>query len=100
MYNTDDREDLAELLKQGTIVQHFKRTSGLSYSEDKSYLYRVVCTAYHTETCEKMVVYKALYGECKCYVRPYSDFISMVDKIKYPSARQKYRFEVYREVTE
>ncbi|MDD4298956.1 MAG: DUF1653 domain-containing protein [Bacilli bacterium] len=38
-------------------------------------------------------MYEALYGDHKIWVRNYNDFISEVDKIKYPDVSQKYRFE-------
>ena len=52
----------------------------------------------HTETGEKMVVYKALYkdenGKRLTFVRPYDMFIEKVDKDKYPQATQEYRLEI------
>jgi hypothetical protein len=40
-----------------------------------------------------MVVYKALYGDGKIWVRDYEMFTSKVDKEKYPDVTQEYRFE-------
>ncbi len=42
------------------------------YRHFKGNLYEVLGTALHSETVEEMVVYKALYGEGKTWVRPLS----------------------------
>lgn len=72
--------DLIEL--KGKIFRHFKGD-----------LYLLIDIAEHTETGEKMVIYKALYGDCGVYARPINMFLSEVDKVKYPNVTQKYRFE-------
>ena len=64
------------------------------YRHFKGNLYIVEDIACHTETGEKMVLYRALYGNHKLWCRPYSMFISEVDHNKYPSVEQKYRFEL------
>lgn len=44
------------------------------YRHFKGGEYEVIAIAYHSETCEEMVVYQALYGEKKLWVRPASMF--------------------------
>ncbi len=71
-----------ELVKGG-IYKHFKGD-----------YYLVEDVVYHSETKEKMVLYRALYGNALRYVRPYEMFLEKVDKIKYPNVEQEYRFEL------
>lgn len=70
-------------IKINGIYRHFKGDN-----------YIVVDIAYDSETKEKMVVYRQLYGEGKLWVRPLEMFLSEVDHEKYPDVEQKYRFEL------
>ena len=71
---------------------------GKKYRHFKDNLYEVVAIAYDSESnndevLRKMVVYKALYGDGKIWVRDYEMFASKVDREKYPDVEQEYRFE-------
>ena len=70
-------------LKIHGVYKHFKGDS-----------YIIADVATHTETREKYVVYRALYGDNELYIRPYNMFMSEVDHNKYPEVKQKYRFEL------
>lgn len=72
---------MREVPKENEIWRHFKGSN-----------YQVITIAEHTETGEKFVIYKALQDTMKTYARPLKDFMSDVDKEKYPRAEQEYRF--------
>lgn len=84
------------MFKSGDIVRHFKRemlSAEELEREPNMYLYEVIGCAEHTETGEKLTVYRPLYGEKGLYARPEEMFLSEVDREKYPNVRQRFRFE-------
>ena len=54
-------------LKIGSIYEHYKGNR-----------YEVITIACHSETLEKMVVYRALYGDKELWVRPLEMFLENV----------------------
>lgn len=69
---------------RGKIFRHFKGD-----------LYLVEDFVTHSETEEKMVLYRALYGSCGLYVRPLAMFLEEVPAEKENPTGQKYRFEEF-----
>ena len=70
--------------KEEKIMERMSPVPGQLYKHFKDKMYQIVAVATHSETKEKMVLYRALYGEKLLYVRPYDMFLSPVDKEKYP----------------
>ena len=60
------------------------------YKHFKGDYYIVVDIAIHSETGEKLVLYRSLYGDGELYARPYDMFISKVDKVKYPNIKHNF----------
>ena len=59
------------------------------YRDFKGNYYIVEGIANHSETCERMVVYRALYGDNTLWVRPYDMFVEKVQ-----GKTQAHRFEL------
>lgn len=70
-------------LKINGIYRHFKGDYVL-----------VIDVALDSETLEKYVIYRELYGDNILWIRPVDMFLSEVDHKKYPDISQKYRFEL------
>lgn len=70
-------------LKLNRIYRHYKGDE-----------YLVLEVATHSETGEEMVVYRALYGDGKLWVRPLAMFFDELDDGKVARYGQKRRFEL------
>lgn len=70
-------------LEPMTVVKHFK---------NNQYLVLGVAKDANLDTNE-FVVYRSLDGDRKLFVRLVAEFLSDVDKEKYPDVQQKERFE-------
>lgn len=64
------------------------------YKHFKGDYYLVEDIALDSETKEKYVVYRRLYGDGSLWIRPVKMFLSEVDHNKYPNVKQLYRFEL------
>ena len=67
----------------GEVWRHFK---------DNNYL--IIDVAEHTETGDMLVVYRQLYAPYRVFCRPLEMFMSETDSVKYPNAKQRFRFEL------
>ena len=64
------------------------------YRHFKGDLYLVEDVVRHSETDEKLVLYRKLYDDCSLWVRPLDMFLSEDDHDKYPEVEQQYRFQL------
>lgn len=65
------------------------------YKHFKGKLYYVEDMVKNVHNDKIMVLYRDLYGERTLYVRDIEEFLSLVDKNKYPNVDQKHRFELF-----
>ena len=62
------------------------------YRHFKGNTYQILAIAKDSEDGHLIVVYQALYGSYEIYARDLVQFMSPVDRIKYPEAEAQYRF--------
>jgi len=60
------------------VKQEISIVSGGTYQHYKGNYYQVIDIARHSETLEKLVVYRGLYGNHELWVRPASMFCESV----------------------
>lgn len=64
------------------------------YKHFKGNYYIVLDIVLNADDLKRYVLYKQLYEDGKSFIREEQEFLSKVDKIKYPNVKQKYRFEL------
>ena len=73
------------VLEAGQRYKHFK----------KGNVYTVVIPrVYDTKDLKEYVIYRGSDNKRRCWARPVEEFMSEVDRNKYPQATQQYRFEL------
>ncbi len=64
------------------------------YKHFKGHVYKVIAVGKDAENLEEKVVYQNVEDESDIWIREKNEFLSLVDKEKYPDVEQKYRFEL------
>ena len=63
------------------------------YKHFKGHKYKVIGIGKDSETLEEKVIYQNIETD-EIWIRNKKEFLSLVDKNKYPNVTQKYRFEL------
>lgn len=63
------------------------------YEHFKGHRYQILAIAKDANTMEELVVYQGTYEPYQVFVRGVEEFLSPVDRDKYPEANQENRFE-------
>ena len=66
------------------------------YKHFKGHTYKVICLAQDSDTLKEKVIYTNVETK-DTWVRDKEEFLSKVDKIKYPNIKQEYRFELIKD---
>lgn len=77
--------DDGRVIKAGQRYKHFKKGN--------IYIVVIPCV-YDTEDMKEYVIYRGGDNKRRMWARPVEEFMSEVDRNKYPQATQQYRFEL------
>jgi hypothetical protein len=64
------------------------------YKHFKGHVYKLLFVAKDADNLKEKIVYQNLDNENDIWVRDKEEFLSLVDKDKYPKVDQKFRFEL------
>lgn len=70
---------------------------GANYHHFKGFRCKVLAVGKDAETLKEKVVYSHIDNEDEIWIRDKEEFLSLVDRNKYPEVTQKYRFELEEE---
>ncbi len=62
------------------------------YKHFKGHVYKVLCVGRNADTTEEEVVYQNVNDENDIWIRDKKEFLSLMDKEKYPDVEQEFRF--------
>lgn len=82
-------------LRNGDFVKHFKRETLNIEPDSPEHVYQIIeldAKSADDPSCI-YTIYRALYGNKQVWVRRKEEFLSEVDKEKYPDIKQVYRLE-------
>lgn len=95
-------EESACRLNVGNFVIHFKHENDTLENAYK-YVYKIIGIGIDVDTLERKMIYQEVFKESqKIWLRDEQEFLSEVDRVKYPTIHQQYRLErlSYEEVQE
>ena len=85
---------MANVMEAKTKAQDYNREmAGNLYRHFKGNIYEVDHVGIDTGDLSLIVIYHEQYHPFVIWCRPLEEFLSLVDREKYPDADQKYRFE-------
>ena len=85
---------MTNVIEAETKAQDYNREmAGSRYRHFKGNVYVVDHVGIDTRSLSLVVVYHEQYHPFVTWCRPLEEFLSLVDREKYPDADQKYRFE-------
>lgn len=79
-----------------TLDENAQISFGKVYRHFKGGLYVPILDAIDTVDGTTVIVYKRK-GDNQFFTRPLQEFIGLVDKSKYPTVTQEFRFELHKE---
>lgn len=79
----------------GDIVSHFKHWMTDTTNDEYMYIYRITGIGFDATHDTEVIMYEPMYPcEYSVFTRTVEDFEGLVDRSKYPTSPQNYKFEL------